>query len=90
MREGQTFPLIGENMNNVLNFPVKEPATVPQTAKASDPVDAMVKESAVMQLVSTLAFYSKCGWDNGEKARAAFPALREILARANVDLQISN
>lgn len=77
-------------MNNVLNFPVKAPAAAPQPVQAPDPVDTMVKESAVMQLVSTLAFYSKQGWDNGEKARAAFPALREVLARANVDLQISN
>jgi len=74
-------------MNNVLNFPKRaEPAVTPETAPQAPAVDEMVKQSAVMQLVSTLAFYSSQGWDGGEKARAAFPALREILARVNVYL----
>lgn len=74
-------------MSNVLNFPQRAtPEVSPQIS--AEAVDAMVKESATMQLVSALAFYSSQGWDGGEKARAAFPALREILARSNINLSL--
>jgi len=42
-------------------------------------VEEMIKQSAVMQVVSTLAFYARQGYDGGEKARRALVAMREIM-----------
>jgi hypothetical protein len=77
-------------MSNVLTFPGRPPAVEPTPAPAQEEVVAeMVQQSAVMQLVSTLAFYANQGYDGGEKARAAMPALRSILAGRGIALVVN-
>ena len=80
-------------MSNVFTFPGKKPAAESAPAQQesidvpeTDNVAEMVQQSAVMQLVSTLAFYAKGGFDHGTKAGAAVPALREILASRGIAL----
>lgn len=42
-------------------------------------VAEMIKQSALMQVISTLAFYAKQGYDGGDKARRALLAMQEIM-----------
>lgn len=51
-------------------------------------VSEMLKQSAAMTLIATLAFYAQQGWDGGQKARAAMPALKEMLATKGIALAL--
>lgn len=80
-------------MSNVITFPGRRPAAAPAPQPGEfvavpevEAAQEMVKQSAVMQLVDTLAFYAKGGFDHGNKAKAVLPAVREILAGRGIDL----
>lgn len=79
-------------MSNIIQFPQRfaaKPAPEPAARPAADNVVLMVKGAAAMQVVATLAFYASQGWDQGAKARAAIPAMRELLAQINPDTVVS-
>lgn len=86
-------------MSNVFEFPQRaKPAEVQQDApvdagpaptvptEPSKEVQIMLTESAAMVVIATLSFYASQGWDGGRKARAAMPALQELLATKGIKL----
>lgn len=80
-----------------------EPAAAPQRSSLRSPpppgaevndqapaeVKEMFKQSAAMTLIATLAFYAQQGWDGGQKARNAMPALKEMMATKGIQLVTS-
>ena len=76
-------------MSNVFTFPGRTAPAVAPTPAQEEVVAEMVEQSAVMQLVSTLAFYANQGYDGGKKARAVMPAVRDILAGRGIALTVN-
>lgn len=70
-----------------LRSPAPAGAEVNEQAPAS--VKEMFKQSAAMTLIATLSFYAQQGWDGGQKARDAMPALKELMATKGIHLVTS-
>jgi hypothetical protein len=73
-------------MSNVIQFQPKAKEQQPE-APAAEVVAEMVKQSAAMQVISTLAFYANQGFDHGDKARSTMSALQELLKGAGFEMK---
>jgi hypothetical protein len=66
--------------------PAETLARTEQSGQVPDSVVEMIKQSAAMTLIATLSFYANQGWDGGQKARAAMPAMKEMMAMKGIQV----
>lgn len=69
--------------SNVFQFKPKSATAEKDNAEVT-PVEEMLKQSSAMTVLATLAFYANQGHDHGHKARAAMPAIAELLASKGI------
>jgi len=85
-----------KQVSNIIQFPQRaKPAKVEMPSAPTAPTEptqevaTMLTSSAAMSVIAALAFYANNGWDEGKKARAAMPALQQLLATKGITLAMS-
>ncbi|MPQ56359.1 hypothetical protein [Duganella sp. FT27W] len=75
--------------DNVFQFKAKSATADVSPAEQQEVVAEMMTQSCAMFVLSTLAFYANQGFDHGHRARAAMPAIKELLATKGVNVEFA-